>query len=264
MVCKKQLPCHTTSQQRLPVGVPGGKKASKRFQRSPVTPPNSCKATINTTKRSKRMLPRVTSVAQDFVFTTSTKSPGHVVTSDSEESSDDYSRHCDARIAAYSRGDESRQESYTMASPQSFIKAELLSASSDNSETNPFSMASLANNGSSFSFRARETELVTLKRRCRSLDSSPIVSTKSGGSSPATLSSPPRDSSPMNMTAHRMVDYSESNASTVQGVDRAGATRRKSKIIKLNQPKGTCTCILCVSVSLFPSKHECTLYTCTY
>ena len=32
--------------------------------------------------------------------------------------------------------------------------------------------------------------------------------------------------------------YCESNASTTQAVDCAGASRRKSKIIKLNQPKG--------------------------
>ena len=235
MVCKKQLPYHTTSQQRSPVGALGEKKVSKCFQRSPIKAPNSCKS-INTMKRSKRMLPRITSVAEDFVFTTSTKSP--MVTSDSEESSDDmpyYSRYYDARMRdsePYSFNDQSKQESHTMEPPLSLVKAEVLSASSDNSETNPFSMALSANDGSSFSFRETAS-----KRQCRSLDSSPLVCTTNGGSSPGNPFSPPQDSSPVGLIAHRMMDYSESNALTAQG-DHAGATKKKSKIIKLNQPKG--------------------------
>ena len=217
---------------------------SKRFQRSPIKAPNYRKATINTMKRSKRMLPRVTSVAEDFVFTTSTKSP--MVTSDSEESSDDmpyYSRYYDARIRdsePYSCNDQSRQESHAIEPSLSLVRAEVLSVSSDNSGTSPFSLASSANDGRSFSFRETAS-----KKQCRSLDSSPLICTTNSGSSPGNPFSPPRDSSTVTLTAHRMMDYSESNAATAQG-DRAGATRKKSKIIKLNQPKGA---------SLFPRKH---------
>ena len=239
---KKQLPCHTTPNQRSPIGTPGEKNISKCFEGSPIRAPNSCKATTNTMKRSKRMLPRVGSVAQDFVFTTSSKSP--IVTSDSHESPDDYSRYCDARTYMYVRNSEpphscSGLESHTRQSPLSFIKAE---ASSDNSETNPVSMALSANDGSSFSFRAEETEMNSLKGQCKSLTNSFLVCSTSSASSPGNQFSPLRDSSPVDLTADRMMDCSESTASTVtvQGMDHAGATRRKSKIVKLNQPKGVC------------------------
>lgn len=227
IVSKKQLPCHISSNQRSPIGAPGEKNISKRFEGSPIKPPNSRKATTNTMKHSKRMLPRVTSVAQDFVFTTSSKSP--VVTSDSDESFDDYSRYCDARNYMYARDSEpphscSGLESHT---------------SSDNSETNLVSMASSANDGSSFSFRAEETEInSSLKRQCRSLTSSPLVCSTNSASSPRNHFSPPQGSSPVDLTADRMMDCSESNASTPQGMYRDGATKRKSKIVKLNQPKG--------------------------
>ena len=212
----------------------------KQFQRSPVKAPASRKATINTTKRSSRMLHRVTSFGEDFVFSTTTKSP--MVTSDSEESSDDVpycSRYYDTQIRdseSYGCSDRSRQESCTMEPSLSLIKAEVLSTSSTSSETNPFNIASSANDGSPFSFAARETEI---KRQCRSLDSSPSVSTINSGTSPGNPFSPQRDSatsSPMGLPAHRMVDYSLSNPLT----NHAGVTRKKSKVIKLNQPKGMC------------------------
>lgn len=183
VVCKKQLPCLTTLHQRSSSGPPADKKIPKRFQGCPIKAPDSRQATTNTTKGSKRILPRVTSVAQDFVFGSSTKSP--MVTSDSDDSSDDYSRYIyyDAQI--------------------------------------------------------RDSEQPS-KRKCRSLDSSPLVYSRSSGSSPGHQLSPPRGSSPVDLSAVRMMDCSESDPSTIRGVGCDGATRMKSKIVKLNQPKGMC------------------------
>lgn len=235
MMSKKQLPNHTISQRTSPIGAPGEKKVLKQFQKSPVKAPTSHRATINTTKCSGRMLPRMASVAEDFVFSTSTKSP--MVASDSEESSDDmpyYSRYYDARIRdsePYGCSNRSRQDNHTSMEPS-------LSTSSSSLDTNPFNMASSANDGSPFSFGARET---TSKRQCRSLDSSPSVSTTNSGNSPGNPFSPQRDldsSSSVGLPTHRMVDYSASSVLTAQG-NHAGVTRKKSKVIKLNQPKGT-------------------------
>jgi hypothetical protein len=143
----------------------------KLFQGCPIKAPDSRKANTNTTRCSKRMLPRVTSVVQDFVFGSSTKSP--MVTSDSDESSDDYSRYMyyDAQI--------------------------------------------------------RDIE-PTSKRKCRSLDSSPLVYSTSSASSPGHQLSPPRGSSPVDLSAVRMMECSESDPSTARGVGCDGATRNET------------------------------------
>ena len=264
---RKRLICGTTLQRRSPIGIPVGEKVSKPFQSSPINPPENSHRAINTTKRSSRVLPRMNGIGEDFVSTDSTTSS--VVASDSEESSDDqpcyYSRYYDAGIRdsePYDYEDQSGQEScYTVEPSFSLVKVDVLSTSSSNSEANPFVVASLTNDESPSSFGGvRETRKVTSQKQCSSMDTSLSVGAASlGKGSPGNPFHFQRESvgfSPVEQTTQRKVDYCESNASAVPENQARVVTRKKSKIIKLNQTKGkNVISQFAEPISVLPSIH---------
>ena len=117
-------------------------------------------------KHSKRMLPRINSVAEDFMFTTSTSkfpiwSPltqqrvlriCHII--------QDTIMHGYGTVNHTALMIKASRRAFTMEPPLSLVEPEVLSASSGNSETNPFSMTWSANDGYS-SFRETAS-----KRQC--------------------------------------------------------------------------------------------------